>query len=216
MLAKRNGADRGMGCQILKINPQYPQKRLIDKVVDSLRNGGLIAYPTDTTYGIGADLFNKKAVDKIYRLKPHKKNKMLAFICADLKDISRYAFVSDEAYRAMKKHLPGPYTFVLPAAREVPSLVMTKRKTVGIRVPDNDIAQAIVRELGNPIITTSTTRRENDIFDDPLEIRDSLGHALDYVIDGGLLPVEPSTVIDLSGLEPEVIREGKGDTAPFL
>lgn len=205
-----------MACQILKINPLYPQKRLVSKVVDSLRGGGLIAYPTDTTYGIGADLFNKKAVDRIYQLKPHKKLKMLAFICADLKDISRYAFVSDEAYRAMKKHLPGPYTFVLPASREVPKLVLTKRKTVGIRVPDNIIAQTIVSELGNPIITTSATRHENDIFDDPLEIHKIMGHALDYVIDGGIMPVEPSTVIDLSGVEPELIRKGKGDITPFV
>ena len=205
----------GSRCQILKINPMFPQKRLVSMVVDSLRQGGLIAYPTDTTYGIGADLFNKKAVDRIYQIKPHKKLKMLAFICADLRDISRYAFVADESYRSMKKHLPGPYTFVLEASREVPKLVLTRRKTVGIRVPDNIIAQAIVSELGNPIITTSATRTENVIFDDPLEIHKTLGHALDFVIDGGLLPVEPSTVVDLSGTEPEIIRKGKGDIRPF-
>lgn len=203
-------------CQILKISPDYPQKRLIELVVGTLRNGGIIAYPTDTTYGIGGDLYNKKAVERIYRLKPHKKKKMLSFICHDLKDISRYADLTDMAYRQMKRHLPGPYTFVLNASREVPRLVMTQRRTVGIRVPDNIICRTIIETLGNPILSTSATRSENDIFDDPLEIADSMGHELDFLIDGGILPMEPSTVIDLTGEQPQVIREGKGEISYFV
>lgn len=203
-----------MAAKMLKINHEHPQKRLILQAVECLRSGGVIAYPTDTTYGIGADLFNKKAIDKIYRLKPHKKNKSLAFICNDLKDISRYALISDSAYRIMKSHIPGPYTFILHATREVPKLVMTQRNTVGIRVPDSPICLEIVKELGNPIITTSVTLSDGgDIFADPDEIRNHIGHALDLIIDGGLMPVEASSVIDLSGREPLVIRKGKGDVS---
>lgn len=203
-----------MAAKMLKINAEHPQKRLILQAVDCLRSGGVIAYPTDTTYGIGADLFNKKAIDKIYRLKPHKKNKSLAFICNDLKDISRYALISDSAYRIMKSHIPGPYTFILHATREVPKLVMTQRNAVGIRVPDSAICLEIVKELGNPIITTSVTLSDGgDIFSDPDEIRDHIGHALDLVIDGGLMPVEASSVIDLTGRQPVVIRKGKGDVS---
>ena len=188
---------------------------MIAQIVERLRNGGLIAYPTDTTYGIGADLYNKKAVEKIYKIKPHKKNKMLSFICSDLKDISRYAIISDTAYRLMRKHLPGPYTFVLYATREVPKLVMAPRNTVGIRVPDNVICQTIVRELGNPIISTSAAIAENEIFSDPSDIVNSIGHVLDFVLDSGPLPIEATTVIDLSGMEPEIIRRGKGDASFF-
>ena len=205
-----------MAAPVLNINPIFPQQRLIAKAVESLRRGGLIAYPTDTAYGIGADLFNKKAIERIYMLKPQKKKKMMAFICNGLKDISHYAIISDQAYRLMKKHIPGPYTFVLHATREVPKLVMTPRNTVGIRVPDNAICQAIVSELGNPIITTSATFPGNDdVVSDPGDIRDKLGHALDYIIDCGPLPIELSTIVDLSGPEPEILRRGKGDTAFF-
>jgi len=196
---------------VLKANPVHPQKRHIEHVVDSLRNAGMIVYPTDTTYGLGADLFSKKGIDRIYRIKPQKKKKPLSFICADLKDISRYAHVSDSAYRIMKRLLPGPYTFVLPATREVPRLVMTKRKTVGIRVPDNNICLEIVRALGNPVISTSATS-DQKYFDDPDIIEDKLGHAVDYILDGGIIPFEPSTVIDFTdGDEPVLLREGKGD-----
>ncbi len=198
---------------LLKVNPTYPQKRQIGRAVDSLRKSGVIIYPTDTTYGMGADLFNKKGIDRIYRLKPHKKKRALSFICADLKDISRYAQVSNAAYRVMKELLPGPYTFILNATKEVPKLVMTKRKTVGIRVPDNNICQALIEELGNPIISTTAMASDRSYYDDPDDISDKLGHAVDYILDGGIIPREPSTVIDFSeGDDVLIVREGKGTT----
>lgn len=196
---------------LLKVNNSYPQKRHIGRVVDSLRKSGIIIYPTDTTYGLGADLFDKKGIDRIYRMKPQKKKTGLSFICSDLKDISRYAHVSDAAYRVMKELLPGPYTFILYATKEVPKLVMTKRKTVGIRVPENNICRALIEELGNPIISTTAVTSDDTYYDDPDDINDKLGHAVDYVIDGGVIPRKPSTVIDFSGGDEAVIlREGKG------
>jgi len=197
--------------QLLNINTVHPDVRLIRKAVAALRDDKMIAYPTDTVYGLGASLFSKKAIEKIYMLKPHKKKKPLTFVCADLKDISRYAHVSDEAFRIMKKLAPGPYTFILSATREVPRLVMTPRKTVGVRIPDNSVCQAIIAELGNPIISTSAMSQDREYIDDPETILDNLGHALEYVIDGGPLPYEPSTVLDLSGAAPVIVREGKGD-----
>ncbi len=196
---------------ILDINQKVPDARLIRKAVNALNNDKLIAYPTDTVYGLGASLFSKKAIEKIYMLKPHKKKKPLTFVCSDLKDISRYAVVSDEAYRIMKKLAPGPFTFILNATREVPRLVMTQRKTVGIRIPDNNICQAIIGELGHPIISTTAMSQDREYIDDPDLIMEQLGHALEYVIDGGTLPYELSTVIDLTDDDNlKIIREGKG------
>lgn len=201
-----------MGHEFLRVNLEYPQKRHIEKLVESLRNDGLIIYPTDTTYGLGGSLMSKKAIDKIYLLKPHKKKKPLTFLCSDLKHISTYANVSDLAYRVMKRLIPGPYTFILEATREVPKLVMTNRKTVGIRVPDNNICLQIIEELGNPIISTTAVSAQKEYFDDPYDLRDRMGHAVDYIVDGGLLAFEPSTVIDLTNPnEVTIIREGKGD-----
>lgn len=196
---------------LLKVNFYIPNVRLIGMAVEALSGGGLIAYPTDTAYGLGTDLHSKKGIEKIYMLKPHKKKKPLTFLCSDLKDISRYAHVSDEAYRVMKRLTPGPFTFVLHATKEVPKLVMTPRKTVGIRVPDNTICQALISGLGRPIISTTAQSQNREYIDDPDQIMRSLGHALDYVIDGGQLPYALSTVIDLTdGAAPTVIRQGKG------
>lgn len=200
-----------MSHEFLKINLEHPQKRHIDRIVESLRDDGLVVYPTDTTYGLGGSLFSKKAVERIYMLKPHKKKKPLTFICADLKDISRYAYVSDLAYRVMKRLIPGPYTFILEATREVPKLVMTNRKTVGIRVPDNNVCRMLIEGLGNPIISTTAVSMQKEYFDDPYDLRASLGHAVDYIVDSGPLAFEPSTVIDLTDAsDVSVIREGKG------
>ena len=201
--------------QILKINPDNPQGRLINKVVEALKKGEVIAYPTDTVYGIGCDLFNKSAIDKVYRIKGKQRNKPLSFICSDLSDISQYAYVQDYAYKIMKRLLPGPYTFILPATKLVPKTVMTKQKTVGIRVPENNICIEIVKILGHPIINTSITRDADALFEDADAIREIYGHQLTYIIDGGRIMAEHSTVVDLTGDAPVILRKGKGDTSMF-
>ena len=201
---------------IISINRQNPQLRLIRRVVEVLRKGGVIGYPTDTIYGIGCDLFNKEAIERIYRLKKHKRNKPLSFICSDLKDISRYARVSNYAYKTMRRLLPGAYTFILEATKLVPKMVMTKQKTVGIRVPDNPICLALVGELGHPIISTSVYRPDEELYSDPREIEERFGKSLDLVIDGGIIVAEHSSIIDLTDGIPKVIRRGKGDVSAFL
>ena len=190
---------------LLSLNPDNPQKRLISKVVHVLDQGGLIIYPTDTFYGIGCDLFNKKSIKQIYQLKRRPLTKPFSFVCANLNDISLYAQVSNNAYRIMKRSLPGPYTFVLEGTRLVPKLMLAKRRTVGIRVPDNKICLAIVKSLGRPIISTSVN------LDEPSLIHDTYSSFVEIVIDGGVVSHEPSTVVSLIDDNPEVIREGKGE-----
>lgn len=202
---------------ILEINPKHPEPRKIKKVVEVLANGGLIAYPTDTYYGIGCDLLNKSSIEKIYKLKHRSPHQPFSFICSDLKNISEYAQVTNYAYKTMKRLLPGPYTFVLEGSRLVPKIMLTKRQTVGIRVPDNPISLAIVQEFGHPIISTSATDPDNNnaVLSTPHEIQDKLGHALDLIVDGGLVSGVPSSVISLIDDTPEVLREGAGDIAAF-
>jgi len=195
---------------MLNINADNPQQRLIKKVSDVLGEGGLIAYPTDSFYGIGCNLFNKKGIQLIYKLKKRPLRQPFSFVCDSLKEISRYAVVSNYAYKTMKRCLPGPYTFVLEETRLVPKIMLTKRKTVGIRIPENNICLSIVKALGSPIISTSAG------LDDPSLIRDAYGSYLDIVVDGGPLFPNPSSVISLIGDRPEVIREGKGDVSFFL
>jgi tRNA threonylcarbamoyl adenosine modification protein (Sua5/YciO/YrdC/YwlC family) len=190
---------------LLAINPDNPQKRLINKVVEILDQGGLIIYPTDTFYGIGCDLFNKRAITRVYQLKKRPLTKPFSFVCSDLKDISLYAKVHNDAYRIMKRSLPGPYTFILEGTRLVPKLMLASRKTVGIRVPNNKICLDIVTGLDRPIISTSVALAE------PADIHDTYGSLVDMVIDGGVISYEPSTVISLVDDNPEVIREGKGE-----
>lgn len=201
--------------QVLKINPENPQGRLVNKVVESLVAGEIIAYPTDTVYGIGCDLFNKNAIEKVYSIKGKQRNKPLSFICSDLSDISQYAYVQDYAYKIMKRLLPGPYTFVLRATKLVPKIVQTRQRTVGIRVPDNRICIRIVKSLGHPIISTSITKNEDKLFDDPESIKEVYGHQLTYIIDGGTITSEHSSVVDLTGDAPVILREGKGDISIF-
>ncbi len=200
---------------LLKINPINPQERQIDRVVDIIRKGGIVAYPTDTFYGIGCDIMNKKAIEKIYAIKQRNKNKPFSFICSDLKNISQYAKVSNFAYRNMKRLLPGPYTFVLSGSKLVPKIMLTKRRTAGIRVPDNQIALALASELGNPIISTSATRPDGRIFDDPSLLHEHFIKTIDVVIDGGPVPGFPSSVISLIDDVPEIIRNGAGDIDIF-
>jgi len=198
---------------LIKINPKNPQERLITKVVDILKKGGIIAYPTDTYYGIGCDIMNKKAIEKIYQLKQRNRIKPFSFICSGLKNISHYAKVSNYAYKTMKRLLPGPYTFVLEGSKLVPKIMLTKRKTAGIRMPDHPICLELVEKLGNPIITTSVRNPENKLFNDAEEIAERLKGKVDLVVDGGRISPHHSTIIDMTGNEPLIEREGKGDVS---
>ncbi|MBS3921125.1 MAG: threonylcarbamoyl-AMP synthase [Deltaproteobacteria bacterium] len=200
---------------ILAINSKNPQLRLVRRVIEVLEEGGVIGYPTDTVYGVGCDLFNQEAIRKIHRLKKMEAKKPLSFICADLKDISRYAHVSNYAYKMMKRLLPGPYTFVLTATKLVPKIAMTKQNTVGIRIPDNNICLSLVRELGHPIISTSVYKTDESLYNDPAEIAERFAKKLDLVIDGGVIIAEHSSIIDLTDEFPKVIRKGKGDVSLF-
>lgn len=198
-----------MAAPILEIDAQHPQPRLIERAVSILESGGLIAYPTDTYYAIGCDLLNKRAVEKLYRLKQRPKNKPLSFLCADLSDASQYARISNFAYRTMKRLVPGPFTFILPATPLTPETAMTRQKTVGIRIADAAIPQALVERLGHPLLTTSATF-EGEPLNDPRSIKERLGHGLELIVDGGFQVFEPSTVVSLLDDEVEVLREGKG------
>lgn len=192
-----------------------PQVRFINKAVEVLKNGGVIIYPTDTVYGIGCDIFNKAALERVYSIKQDSGTKLFSFICPNLKDIAKYARVSDYAYKTMKKLLPGPYTFVLPAAKEVPKTLWTKRSTVGIRVPDNNVALQLAKELGNPIISTSVTTKKGGALYNPQEIKAIFEYDVDLMLSAGALEGEPSSIVDLSGEEPEILREGAGDVSIF-
>ncbi len=201
---------------MLSINCQNPQMRLIKKAVDVLRDGGIIIYPTDTVYGLGCDLSNKKGIEKIYEIKRRNKKQPLSFICSDLKHISQYAKVTDYAYKTMKRLLPGSYTFILEASRLVPKIILPKRPTTGIRVPDNNICMAMVRELGQPIISTSVKTAEGEDLGNPYIIEEHFGKLVDLIIDGGNIIPEPSSVISLVDDNIEILRIGKGDVSAFL
>ncbi|MEE4359049.1 MAG: L-threonylcarbamoyladenylate synthase [Desulfococcaceae bacterium] len=200
---------------IIKINPENPQPRLIRQVSDILKDGGVIAYPTDTYYGIGCDIMNKKAIQRIYQLKQRDKKKPFSFICSDLKNISDYAKVSNYQYKNMRRLLPGPYTFILEGSKLVPKIMLTKRKTAGIRVPDHPICLELVAGLGHPVISTSATKPDGEIFYDPSFIDEYFGSRIDAVIDGGPVQGEPSSVVSLMDDIPEILRKGVGDVSMF-
>jgi tRNA threonylcarbamoyl adenosine modification protein (Sua5/YciO/YrdC/YwlC family) len=199
----------------IEINPENPQGRLIEKVAAVLRQGGIIAYPTDTYYGIGCDIMNKKAIERIYQLKQRNQTKPFSFICSDLKNISDYAKVSNWAYKTMRRLLPGPYTFILEGSKQVPKIMLTKRKTAGIRVPQSPICMALVKALGHPVISTSATTEDGSELHDPSLIDDHFKNRIDLVIDGGPVPGRPSSVISLIDDFPEIIRKGLGDVSLF-
>ncbi len=201
---------------MLYINQDNPQQRLIDKAVECMRQGGVIAYPTDTMYGIGCDIYNQKAVKRIYKLKNRDKRKPFSFICCNLKNVSQYCLVSNSSYRIMKKCLPGPYTFVLQSLKIVPKIMMTKQKTVGIRVPNNNICRQLVETLGNPILTTSAIINDKNAPSEAYEVEEILGSQVDVIIDGGTVYPSPSSVISLINDNIEVLREGQGDISVFL
>ncbi|MEO9482414.1 MAG: L-threonylcarbamoyladenylate synthase [Ekhidna sp.] len=203
-----------MTAEFIKLYPENPERRKILEIVKVLRGGGVIIYPTDTVYGLGCDIFNQKAIERIRMIKGIKGRHLnLSFICYDLSHISEYTrHLDTPTFKLMKKALPGPYTFILESSSKVPKILNVKKKTVGIRIPDNNIPREIVNELGNPIITTSI--HDDDIHDhatDPEIIYENFRNMVDVVIDGGFGEVHPSTVIDCTGEEPKVIREGMGD-----
>ncbi len=196
---------------ILHINPINPQARLIRMAAQRLRDGEVIAFPTDTVYGLGTSLLEKKAIERLYQIKRVDHGHPMALLCSDLKHLSHFANVSTPAYKVMRHLIPGPYTFILPATREVPKLMLRKQHTVGIRVPDNKVVQDLVVELGHPLISTSAQVSNDELFLTAEDIEDRLGKQLGCVVDGGLLPDERSTVINLTNEEPIVVRWGKGE-----
>ena len=192
----------------IEIHPTHPQPRRVKQVTEILRRGGVVVYPTGTVYGLGCDIHQKRAVERIYQLRQLKKDHPLSFVCPDLSKIARYAYVDDFAYRIMKRLIPGPYTFVLRATRDVPKILLRKRKTVGIRVPDHPVAHALIDELGSPIVSTSAMF-DGQALNDPDELHARFPQ-VDAFIDAGWGGIEPSTVIDLTGTEAVVLREGAG------
>jgi tRNA threonylcarbamoyl adenosine modification protein (Sua5/YciO/YrdC/YwlC family) len=199
---------------LLAINPDHPEPRKVRRAVDALEDGGVIAYPTDTVYGLGCDLTNKRAIDRLYAIKGMDRSHPLAFVCPDLSDIARYAIVDNQVYRVLRRFLPGPYTFILQATREVPKLVQMRRKNVGIRVPACEATRALARELGRPIISSTAARPGGEPLVDPHEI-DTTFRGLSLVLDAGAGGLVPTTVIDLTTTPPEIVREGAGPIDEF-
>lgn len=204
-----------MAVEIQQIDLNHPHKRLLLHAVNILKNGGLIVYPTDTIYGLGADLFNKEAMARIFKLKKTSRQKLLSFICPDLAAVSAWAYVSTSAYRVMRRVTPGKYTFILRASKEVPKILLQKRPTVGVRIPDSAVALGLVRELGHPLISTSVPQGEDDYYTDPAAIAQTYKHDIELILDAGILANMPSTIVDFSGQVPAIIRHGAGAIEPL-
>src|SRR5215471_9319625 len=200
---------------LLSVNVSHPEPRKIRRAVDALERGEVIAYPTDAAYGLGCDLLNKRAIDRLYQIKQMSRTQQLAFICPDLSNIARYAIVEKATFRLLKHCLPGPYTFVLEATREVPKLVQTKRKTVGVRIPNHAVILDLVHAFGRPIISTTAAPHGEDPYIDPDEI-DSRFKGLALVLDGGPGGRLPTTLVDLTTPEPTVLRVGAGPVDDFI
>ena len=198
--------------QFFQIHPENPQKRLIKQAVEIINGGGVIVYPTDSAYALGCHLGDKNALEKIKRIRQLDDKHNFTLVCRDLSEIGTYAKVGNQSYRILKSHTPGAYTFILKATSEVPRrLLHPKRRTIGLRIPENEIALELMRELGEPIMSTSLILPgETDPMMDPYEIRDVLQHQVDLVIDGGYCGIEPTTVVSLVDDMPEIIREGAG------
>lgn len=193
---------------LIHINAKHPEPRKIAQAVAVLERGSVIAYPTDSVYGLGCDLLSKRGIEQLYRMKGMREDQLLSFVCPDLSDIARYAIVGDAAYRVMRRLLPGPYTFILPATKEVPRVLRMKRKTVGVRVPSHPVTLALTSSLRRPLVSTSASI-EQEYFVDPREIESAFPD-LELVLDSEDVGLTPSTVIDLSGDEPALVREGAG------
>jgi len=197
---------------LLHIHPKDPQPRLIKQVIESLEEGGIIIYPTDTVYGLGCDILQQKAVERICRIKKvDPKKAQLSFVCSDLSHLSEFAKpLSNPVYRLVKDLLPGPYTFILPASKMVPKILQGKKDTIGLRIPDNPVALAIIKELGRPILSASLPGELVEDYTDPEVMYENFMNDVDYVIDGGIGGIIPSTIIDCTGDKPVVTREGLG------
>jgi tRNA threonylcarbamoyl adenosine modification protein (Sua5/YciO/YrdC/YwlC family) len=207
-----------MSVEVQEIHTDTPHKRQIQHAKKILENGGVIVYPTDTIYGLAADIYRKDAVERIFKIKKVSKQKLLSLIFPDLKSIADWVHVPTSVFRLMRRVLPGKYTFILPASREVPKAVLQKRRTVGIRVPDNEVSRCLVEELGRPLLSTSVPKGNegDDFFTDPNEIAERFRHEIDLILDAGVMPNLPSTVIDFTVDPPEIIREGAGDVSVLL
>jgi tRNA threonylcarbamoyl adenosine modification protein (Sua5/YciO/YrdC/YwlC family) len=203
--------------QFFQVHPVNPQTRLIKQAVEIVRNGGVIAYPTDSAYALGCQLGDKSALERIRRIRRLDDNHNFTLVCRDLSELGTYARVDNGVFRLIRNHTPGPYTFILLATGEVPRrLLHPKRKTIGLRVPDNRIALALLEELGEPLMSVTLTLPGEDLpLTDPYDIRETLQHELDLVIDGGYCGMEPTTVIDLSGDTTVIVRRGLGETTAF-
>jgi tRNA threonylcarbamoyl adenosine modification protein (Sua5/YciO/YrdC/YwlC family) len=198
---------------LIHVHPENPQPRAIRTIIETLREGGIIIYPTDTIYGIGCDIFQPKAIERICRIKQVVPEKaQLSFICYDLSDLSQYTkSISTPLYRLLKSYLPGPYTFILPASKEVPKILKSKKDTIGLRVPDNLIARTIVRELGHPILSATLPGEMVEEYTDPEMMQDNFGKLVNLVVDGGIGGWTPSTIVDCTKEPPELIRQGLGE-----
>lgn len=198
------------------IDRKNPDPAAIDHAVRSLQDGGVIIYPTDTIYGLGCDINNRDAIEKIYQIKGRDSAKPLSFMCDDLACVARYGVVSDKAYKVMRRTLPGPYTYLLRATKETPKLLQQKKKkTVGIRIPASPVALALVKKLGRPIITTSVNISGEEALSSPKQMDEFFGDRVAVILDAGPLPKEPSTIVDWSDDMPVVVRAGKGSTKYF-
>ncbi|MBL4680274.1 MAG: threonylcarbamoyl-AMP synthase [Pseudomonadales bacterium] len=203
--------------QFFRLHPENPQNRLIHQAVDIIRRGGVVVYPTDSAYALGCHIGDKSAIERIRGIRRLSSKHNLTLVCRDLSDLSVYAKVDNSAYRQIKAATPGPYTFILPATKEVPRrLVHPKRKTIGLRVPDNPICMALLAELAEPMMSTTLILPGDEYpLTDPIEIRDLLKHQVDLIIDGGFGGLEPTTVVNLEAGIPEIVRSGCGDTGLF-
>jgi len=197
---------------LINVHPVNPQPRLIKQIVDCLKSGGIIVYPTDTIYGLGCDIFQPSAIEKLCQLKNLNPLKaQLSFICKDLSHLSDFTKnIDTPLFRTLKSHLPGPFTFILPASKQVPKLLQTKKSTIGIRIPDNEICKQILEALGNPILSTSLPGEFVEDYTDPEIIQQNIGHKVDLIVDGGIGGTEPSTIVDCSTDDWQVVRQGLG------
>ena len=198
---------------LVQIHPENPQPRLIKQLAECLKDGGIIIYPTDTIYGFGCDILKQKAIERICKIKNiDPKKAQLSFICRDLSHLSDYTkSIDTPLYRVLKKHLPGPFTFILPASKLVPKILQTKKSTIGLRIPDNEICRHILDELGNPLLSASLPGDMVEEYTDPEVIYEKFKQQVDFVVDGGIGGMVPSTIVDCTGAEWELVRQGLGD-----